>query len=165
MKVILILIIISSCSYVGFGMNKNQKRKMTFYQDLLLFCSGLKSDISFFNLKLQKIFQKAQMGYDKEFGSLCESAIKSINNGSSELICKEDILKISFLDENERQTLLNFFSILGKSDHINQSRQMEIYEKLFFDFFEKAKEEYKSKGTLCVKLGIYAGLFVAILFL
>ena len=146
-------------------MNNNQKRKVTFYQDLLLFCSGLKSDISFFNLKLQKIFQKAQMGYDKEFGFLCETAIKSINSGSTDLICAEDISKISFLDQNERQALLNFFSILGKSDQTNQNKQFEVYEKMFFDFFEKAKEEYKNKGTLCVKLGIYAGLFVAILFL
>ena len=165
MKIVFSLIVIFGCSYIGFGMSKTCKRKVVFYHDLLLFCSGLKSDISFFNLKLQKIFQKAQMGYQKDFGYLCEVALSSINNGNNVLLSQEELSRLKFLGQNEMQTLYNFFSILGKSDEKNQNKQTESYEKMFFDFFESAKEEYKNKGTLYGKLGIYSGLFVAILFL
>ena len=165
MKILFVLVIVFGCSYTGFGMSKNYKRKVSFYQDLLLFCSGLKSDISFFNLKLEKIFQKAQMGYEKEFAHLCEVALFSINSGSSCLVDEEQVSKLAFLSQSEVQAISNFFSILGKSDEKNQRRQTEVYEKMFFDFFENAKEEYKNKGALYGKLGIYTGLFVAILFL
>ena len=163
MKIIFALVVIFGCSYVGFGMSKTSKSKVVFYQDLMLFCSGLKNYICFFNLKLEKIFQTGQMGYAKDFGYLCEIALSSIDCGKSDLIDVDQISKIKFLSSDECQTIAKFFSILGKSDEKNQSKQMEIYEKIFFEYFENAKENFKSKGTLYGKLGVYTGLFVAIL--
>ena len=75
----------------------------------------------------------------------------------------EQVSKIKFLSHNECQTIANFFSVLGKSDEKNQSKQTEAYEKIFFECFENAKEDFKRKGTMYGKLGIYTGLFVAIL--
>ena len=96
---------------------------------------------------------------------MCETALSSISCGNSVLIDEKEIKKITFLSQNEVQAISNFFSVLGKSDEKNQRKQTETYEKMFFDFFENAKEEYKNKGTLFGKLGIYTGLFVSILFL
>ena len=75
----------------------------------------------------------------------------------------KDIDEIVFLSKKEKQTLYGFFEVLGKSDVSNQQMQICGYEKIFFDCFENAKQEQKTKGVLYGKLGIYTGLFVAIL--
>ena len=161
MKIVLILFVISGCSYAGFGVSKNFKSKVNFYHDMLLFCSGLKCDLSFLKLRLDNVFAKATGG--KEFVFLCEKATQSLKSAKSQLIQYKDLDEIVFLSKKEKQTLYGFFDVLGKSDVANQQMQIDGYEKIFFDCLENAKQEYKTKGALYGKLGIYAGLFVAIL--
>ena len=67
------------------------------------------------------------MGYQKEFGHLCEVALLSITNGQSLLIDQTELEKINFLKQDEVQALANFFAILGKSDGKNQSKQTVVY--------------------------------------
>lgn len=163
MKILLILSVISATSFMGFGVGKQYKNKVVFYRDLLLFCAYAKNEVSFFKSKLSVILKNARLNCDDNFNNLCKIANQSLQQGNYVLIEEKSLCFLKFLSFSERQTIANFFNFLGKSDENNQKNQIESYEKIFSDYFEKAKQDCASKAGLYGKLGVYAGLFLAIL--
>ena len=163
MKILLILSVISATSFIGFGVGKQYKNKVVFYRDLLLFCAYAKNEVSFFKSKLSVILEKARLNCDKNFNDLCKIANQSLQQGEFVLIEEKNLRFLKFLSFSEMKTVANFFNFLGKSDEENQKNQIEAYEKIFSDYYEKANQDCSSKAGLYGKLGIYAGLFLAIL--
>lgn len=163
MKIFLILSVISATSFVGFGISRQYKNKVVFYRDLLLFCAYVKNEVSFFKSKLSIILEKAMLNCDENFNDLCKIANQSLQQAKFMLIEEKNLYFLKFLSFSERKTIANFFNFLGKSDENNQKNQIESYEKIFSDYFEKAKQDCSLKAGLYGKLGIYAGLFLAIL--
>lgn len=163
MKILLILSVITASSCLGYSCGKQYKNKVVFYSDLLLFCACAKNEVSFFKSKLSVILKKAMFDCGKDLAYLCKIAQKSLQDGDFVLLQEKSLLNLRFLTLNERQTIANFFNFLGKSDEKNQKNQIDTYEKIFSDYFEKAKQDCATKGNLYGKLGVYAGLFLAIL--
>lgn len=163
MKILFILSVISLSSYVGFSMGGQYKKRVYFYNDLIVFCSGIKNELSFFKTRLSVILEKKDVIYSENFVCLCNVALKSLKSGNYLLLSENNLEFLKFLSYNEKQTVANFFNFLGKSDVKNQKNQIDLYEKIFSDNLEKAKYDYSQKGNLYKKLGVYAGLFLAIL--
>ncbi len=163
MKILLILSVISASSYVGYSFGRQYKNKVVFYRDLLVFCACLKNEVSFFKNKLSVILEKAMSNCNENFADLCKIAQQSLQEGKYLLVEEKNLSFLNFLTFNEKQTVANFFNLLGKSDGINQKNQIEALENIFLDYFEKAKQDCTSKEGLYKKLGVYAGLFLAIL--
>lgn len=163
MKILFILSVISLSSYVGFSMGGQYKKRVNFYNDLIVFCSGIKNELSFFKTRLSVILEKKDVIYNENFVCLCNVALKSLKSGNYLLLSENNLEFLKFLSYNEKQTVANFFNFLGKSDVKNQKNQIDLYEKIFSDNLEKAKYDYSQKGNLYKKLGVYAGLFLAIL--
>lgn len=163
MKILFVFSVITASSCLGFCCERQYKNKVVFYRDLLLFCACVKNEVSFFKSKLSVILKKVMVNCNKDLEYLCKIAQKSLKDGKFVLIEENCLLSLRFLTLNERQTISNFFNFLGKSDEKNQKNQIDSYEKIFLDYFEKSKQDCSTKGNLCGKLGVYAGLFLAIL--
>lgn len=163
MKVVLSLLILCGCTYIGFNAGKNFKRKVKLYEDLLLFCGGVKSKISYFQLKLRDVLQSGRENAGEDFCMICDAADKSIEQGALPILSVENMSELRYLSLTEKEVIANFFSILGASDYKNQTEQINGFEKIFYNAFETAKEDMKIKGGLYGKLGIFTGLFIAIL--
>jgi len=163
MKILLVLFVISATSFMGFTAGRQYKNKVIFFRDLLLFCVYVKNEVSFFKSKLSDILNKGKLNCNENFNDLCKIANQSLQQGRFVLLEEKNLHFLKFLSFSERQTITNFFNFLGKSDENNQKNQIDSYEKIFSDYSERAKQDYDSKAGLYGKLGVYAGLFLAIL--
>ena len=163
MKIVLCLVILCGSSYIGFSVNKSYRRRVRLYNDLLLFCGSVKSQISYFKLKLYDVIEKSKRNGGRDFTYICNTAQESLKNNDFPIIKLEDLSQLYFLGENECAVISEFFSVLGSSDCKNQTEQITGFEKIFGSFSETAKTDLKTKGSLYGKLGIFLGLFVAII--
>ena len=67
------------------------------------------------------------------------------------------------LTDDEKRTIFGFFKSLGKYDCENQIKEIEDYKKTFETSLVDAQAENKKYSSLYVKLGLMAGLIIAIL--
>jgi len=162
MKILFCIFAVFGCSYIGFGMSKNFKRKTRLYEDLVVFCGKIKSDIGYFGYTVSQILNNGMKNRGDDFCLICQKVLKRLSLPQS-LLTLDDIKELSFVSDEEKSLICDFFCLLGKTDAKEQSEQSQVFEKIFFEKLEASKEEYKTKGSLYGKLGIYAGLFVALL--
>lgn len=161
MKILLCVFIVCGSSYIGFAVGGKYKRKVRLYEDLLLFCGKAKSDICYFQSRLYDMLSPENKNYGEEFDRLCLYARNSVMDGKNPIADSRAVSKIcGFRDDG---VVAEFFSSLGGSDGKNQKTRIEGYESVFTARLAAARGEMKSKGGLCGKLGIFAGLFVVIL--
>ncbi len=67
------------------------------------------------------------------------------------------------LSKEERDDVYAFFKTLGRYDCENQIKEIENFKKTFETSLIDAQAENKKYGSLYVKLGLMAGLLIAIL--
>jgi len=163
MKILLCVVILCGSSYIGFGLTKGYRRRVRLYDDLLLFCGNVKSQISYFQLKLYDVIEKSKQNGGKDFLYICNTAQTSLKHNDFPIIKNKDLHQLFFLAENEAAVICEFFSVLGSSDCKNQTEQISGFEKIFDGLSASAKADSKTKGNLYGKLGVFLGLFVAIL--
>ena len=84
--------------------------------------------------------------------------------GNNVALSKEILFKgIAFLSEQEKESIFNFFSSLGRVDIFNQVEQIELFIKTNSEYCNESSKQCTKNCALYTKLGIMFGLLVAIL--
>lgn len=162
MKIVLCLIILCGSSYVGFTVGGAYKRKVRLYEDLLLFCGRVKSQVAYFQSRLVDILADTDSG-GAEFRRLCGETKDAVASGRSPLLDAAAVSEICGVSLSDGGTIAGFFEALGGSDGKNQQAVISGYENIFSARLTAARGELKTKGGLSGKLGVFVGLFVVIL--
>lgn len=163
MKIILILLLVVLCGFVGFGISLGYMQRKKFFYAYQIFLQGLKTDISFSAKKLFTIIEEAKKNYsNKDFIQLLDNYIQSINE-ENELTKQELFKNVKILTEQEKDDLYIFFKGLGKTDIFNQVDTIKNKIETTKITYEKVKKECEKYCPLYTKLGILAGLFLALL--
>lgn len=162
MKVVLLCLIITCCTYVGFGLASYYRRRVKFFGDCISFANKMVVEINFKKNKLMQILTdfKTQCGTDfKSCLKSFEAYLLSGSNMEENLFFKKNIC----LNSEEKNLIFCFFKSLGRYDVENQIKEVEGFKKSFETMLFDAQAENKKYGTLYVKLGLMAGLLIAII--
>lgn len=161
-KLLILIIIVILCGYIGYGISKYYLSRSKFFKSVELLFDKLKTEISFSQNKLVEILSSYQPP-SPEAKKLIKNFVDCLNYDKA--IEKENLFNgIKILHEEEKAFLEIFFKSLGKFDAFNQTSQLENQRLELSDFYKKAEEESKKFAPLYLKLGIIAGLVLALLF-
>lgn len=161
MRYFLIVLLFLCCCGVGYLMSLRYQRRKKFFDSLIIFADKLSLEINFSRERLKVLLdnfdannKKNLLGIDKKFSDYLDRQCE-LDNG---IFKKADCLK-----NDEKETILLFLKTLGRSDVENQTKEISNFVARFGEIKSKCDIEQKRYGSLCTKLGIIAGLFLAII--
>lgn len=163
MKYFILIVIVLMGGFIGYLFARKYKQRANFFSALILLCQKFDVEINYSRERLKNIFlsldekiKKNLFGIDKNFISYLDKEIE---------LDKNELFKnINFLKENEKDIIFPFFKSMGRSDIDSQSKEIKNYQNRFETLSLSADQENKKYGSLSIKLGIIAGLFLVVLF-
>ncbi len=162
MKWILIAIVFIACIIIGYVFSLKYKRRANFFKALILLSQKLDIGINFSRERLQNLFAGLDEGIKKDLNNLTENYISYLQENSD--LTSEKLFKgINLLKDNEKEIVLMFFKMLGRSDVESQSKEIKNFEIRFNEFSSKANEENKKYGGLSLKMGLIIGLMSTVI--
>lgn len=164
LKWILMIVIVGGCVYVGFGIAGYYKKRENLFSELGIFCGRLKNDIKFQSKPLQEILS--------DVIPTLKSPLKNILNNYLQMILSGEFTdfgnvnkKISsvYLKPSETEIIVQFLSVLGKSDCDNEDETISAFELRFNEFKTECAKDKKKNSSMYIKLSVLLGLFVCII--
>ncbi|MEG1710628.1 MAG: stage III sporulation protein AB [Clostridia bacterium] len=160
MKIILFIVIIASCGYVGIATSKQYTQKKLLYSDLIKVCSRFSVSVRYTKPIITDIIQGL-------IGSCSEPMKETFENFTNclrfpEMPAPKHYCALVSLSEEERKEIDDFLCGLGKSDTSGQTEHIALYAERFDMRYKEALQICKNKGTMCSKLGILAGIMLCI---
>lgn len=166
MQLVLSLILLSACSYLGYSLGKFYQIREQFLVDLISFCNTLKSEISFSKNGLVETIKQKQNAYRSSFAKVLKSYVKCLEEGNFiDLNILSHYIETVYLNDDELQELLRLFDGLGKSDVIHQIELLDQFIIVFSHYLKVAQEEKKKYAGLFSKLGFLTGIFLVVILL
>ncbi len=160
-KFFLGIAIVAFTSYCGRLLSKKYRQRKEFFKQLKEFNERFLSEISYYRRPLQEFV--SSRAYQGEFQLLLEDYF----SGISERAPKENIITddgaYSFLSKEEKGTVEDYFSMLGRGDSISQKGYFSSIKERLSALQEEAEKTAKRYGDLYVKLGFLCGLLILIL--
>lgn len=164
MKILLIIIFSSFCLFFGARFYFKYKRRKSFFDALIFLCHKFDVEINFSRERVVNIISSLEEKVKQNLCSLDKNFISCIENKES--LEKDKLLKnISFLSEDEGNSIFLFFKSLGRSDMENQLKEIKNFENKFSQFCLSSSQDFQKYGKLSIKLAIVACLMVVVLFI
>jgi len=154
MKIVLMVVLISSFSYLGFQIGGLYLAKEKFYSELIGFITHLISEISFLKTDL--------MGISTNFKSTNKHFNLFLNNLKNKILFEKDYENITILNEQENLEIKNFINSLGKNDALNECEIIKSFLENFKLKLNDSREGNKKYGIMYKKLGVLVGILVCI---
>ncbi len=151
--------IVAFASAFGRLLAKKYRQRKLFFKQLREFNERFLSEIAYERRPL-KAFLNAY-SYQGEFAQLLRGYYAALEEdapaGAS--VCEE----ISFLSEEEKRTVDDYFLMLGRGDSVAQRGYFSAAKERLVAMQTTAEVEEKRYGDLYVKLGFLCGLLILIL--
>lgn len=164
MKWILSVIIVGCCFYVGFGIADYYKKRENLFSELGIFCSKLKSDISFSSKPIQQILNEMIPTLKSPLKNILQQYRAMILGGQfTDFNNINNKISSAYLKQNEIEIIIQFLSQLGKSDCDNENATISAFERSFGEFKKECFLEKKKYSSMYIKLSLLIGLFVCII--
>ena len=161
MIILLVIMLVILFGALGFGFASYYIIRKKFFNSLNTLLIQIKSNINFNSKRVSEILSENQTS-NSNLSKMLENYKESLTNSDS--ISKEHLFRgINFLLEQEKESIFNFFSSLGKVDVFNQVEQIESFLKTNLEYYENASKQCAKNCVLYTKLGILLGLFVSLL--
>lgn len=161
-KYLILLAVVIIFGYVGYGLSAYYTNRSKFFKNLELLFEKIKTEIRFSQNKLIEILQSYPT-QNKDVKKVIKNFIKCLE---FDLEIKNENLfnDIKILAEEEKNILCIFFKSLGKFDAFNQTNQLDNQKTELARLHKLAEEEAKKYAPLYLKIGVIAGLVVALIF-
>ena len=163
MKYIILFVVVLLCGYIGYGLSSYYTSRTKFFKNLELLFEKLNLEINFSQSKLIQIMQNFST-QNKEVKKLINNFVNCLEY---DLEIKVELLfkDIKILNTEEKNIINIFFLSLGKLDVINQTKQLQGQKEQLNLLYKTAEQEEKKFAPLYLKMGIIAGLLLALLLL
>ena len=166
MQILLYLILVAGCSYIGYGIGNFYVKRYNFLMNLILFANHLKTEINFSHNTLENIVNKHIDNFSVEFKKVLKNYLIVLEE--SDYVTMSDLtnnLNNIYLEPSEQNEMLQFFSILGTSDASSQIKVIDKFINSFNLFLNEAKIQKEKYGILYKKLGVLVGILLVIIML
>ena len=159
-KLLLGLAVIGFTTFIGYLCTRKYRKRKAFFTQFSDFNSRFLNEISYFKRPVVEFITK--YSYNGEFDDLLQTYIKNINA----LILLEKRLQsddFSFLNKDEKQLLIDYFSTLGKGNSATQTAYYNGIKEPINNIKLQTEKDNKRYGDLFIKLGFLCGLLILIL--
>ena len=164
MKILLMILLACIAILIGYIFSKKYKTRSNFFQSLVMLCQKFDVEINFSRERLKNMFDSLEEKHKNNLYGIDKNFLSYLDKESS--LDKESLFKnINFLKNDEKDVIFMFFKSLGRSDVDSQSKEIKNYQTRFEGFSTSANNDNKKYGSLSIKLGIIAGLFLIVLFI
>lgn len=162
-KLLGVLCVFLPIASIGFLWSLNIKRKILFYEEMLLLNKNIEIEICYKSNDIFNIAEEASS--DKRYENLffLKSFKNLKNNYSYENI--KNFFKLYKFENSQIKDLTDYFNKIGKSDIENQIKHLKMYEKIFENKKNSLIKKYTEKSKVYKSLSLFFGLGIAILIL
>jgi stage III sporulation protein AB len=156
---IIIVILSSAC---GFLLAKKHRKRKAFFTQLYQFNERFLNEIAYYRRPITEFV--SQFTYKGEFALLLENYFESVKNGDDVLLLDlQNDSNFSFLIEEEKNEITDYFYTLGKGDSVSQKNYFSSQKERLSKRQTEADTVAKKYVDLYVKLGFLFGLFLLII--
>ncbi len=162
MKYVFIILLFLGCCGVGYFFSLKYSRRKKFFNSLIALADKLSLEINFSRERLKVLLQNFDATAKKDLLGIDETFIAYLDK-TQELSGDAIFKKADCLKQDEKDAVLLFLKTLGRSDVENQTKEIQTFISRFTEFKKQSDEQQKKYGSLSIKLGVVAGLFLAII--
>ena len=153
--------IIVFSTFCGYLLSKRYRRKKLFFQELKAFNERFLSEISYFRRPIREFV--ASFSYQGEFRIFLESFFSMMGKDAINVWNILNLSNFSFLTEEEKGMVSDYFLMLGKGDSLSQKGYFSSMKEPLSKCYIESEKDCKRYGDLYVKIGFLCGLLILIL--
>lgn len=131
--------------------SKQKQEIYLFYYELYLVCSGFYGEMLYSKKPISEFFSK------KNKNTILQGVIEDYLQNNL-----ENSKYLEYLDIENREKVITFFNLLGKSNSESQKNDILVYKNEFLKIYSEKCIEYKKFYSLYVKVAFSLGLIVMI---
>lgn len=164
MKILLLVFAVIATTYIGYSFSRKYKQRADFFGAVVMLCQKFNLEINYSRERVKNILKNLDDKHKKKLYGVDKNYILYLEQQeelTKDLLCKN----FKYLKEDERDLLLMFFKSLGRSDVESQSKEINNFQERFDNLTKTAVADNKKYGSLSLKLGFIAGLFIVVLFI
>ena len=130
MKYIFIVLLFGVCVVVGYVMSLKYAKRKKFFTSLITVADKLCMEINFSRERLRVLFANLDENLKKHLLGVDEQFVRFLDR-ECELVESEIFKKADCLKADEKEAILMFFKMLGRSDVENQTKEISSYVSRF----------------------------------
>ncbi len=160
LKFLLGLAIVAFTSFCGRFLAKKYRQRRDFFKQWREFNERFLSEISYYRRPIKEFI--AAFSYEGDFRALLNDYCLWVASSlPPQSIFKEE--EYLFLKAEEKQIVIDYFSMLGKGDSTSQKGYFSSVKDTLLGYQKRTEDEAKRYGDLYVKIGFLCGLLLLIL--
>ncbi len=162
-KFFLGLAIIAFTTYCGYLLSNKYRIRKEFFVEYFDFNERFLSEINYLKRPLFQFILSIEK--EREFGELLSIYLSSISQGGNLEETNLSSSQFSFLTKDEKNEILQYFSMLGKGDSHSQKSYFSTMKDSLKKRRDMAENTAKKYVDLYIKIGFLCGLLILILIL
>lgn len=155
------LVMIAFTSFCGYLLARKYRQRKLFFRQLYEFNERFLTEIAYYRRPLREFVSK--YSYRGEFGDLLENFFKSLEGEYVQENTLMDKAHFSFLKEEERRVIEDYFLMLGRGDSASQRGYFSSMKEQLSAVCVEADNTCKKYADLYIKIGFLCGLLILIL--
>ena len=161
LKILFGLAIVAISTIFGYFLSKKYRQRRRFLGQLRAFNEQFINEITYYRRPI-KNFLSAHV-FEGEFQALLQSYVISLGEYTESDGKALDLSAYTFLYENEKLDISDYFMMLGKGDADSQKRYFLSMGERLIKYETEAIAQGKKYENLYTELGFLCGLFILIL--
>ena len=153
--------IVAFTTLCGYILSKKYRQRKQFFRQLFEFNERFLNEIAYYRRPIRDFI--AMYSYHGEFHDFLQAYVMHLEKTGSTRVALLDTAEYSFLKEDEKNLITDYFFMLGKGDSGSQKGYFSSVKELLGKWQINAMETAKKYEDLYIKLGFLCGLFILIL--
>lgn len=155
------IVMIAFTSFCGYLLARKYRQRKLFFRQLYEFNERFLTEIAYYRRPIQEF--AAKYTYRGEFAELLERFFEGLNEEVVQENTFLDKAHFSFLKEEERRAVEDYFLMLGRGDSVSQRGYFSSVKEELYSESVVAEKACKKYADLYIKIGFLCGLLLLIL--
>ena len=160
-KFFLGIAIVAFTSFCGYLLANKYRQRKLFFKQFNEFNERFLNEIAYYRRPIKDFL--ASYSYQGEFSDLLSSLFSAIKNRAPIESIFSELSRYSFLKEEEKRTVEDYFLMLGKGDSASQRGYFSSLKDRLSVLQKDTEQTAKRYSDLYVKIGFLCGLLILIL--
>ena len=161
LKILFGVAIVAVSTAGGYILSSKYRQRRRFLSQFREFNDQFINEISYYRRPIKEFLQNHS--YDGEFQVLLQSYLAMLNQTTFHEAQILDLAAYTFLHENEKTDVLDYFRMLGRGDSSSQRCYFLSIRDRLLKYEADAVSQGKRFENLYIELGFLCGLFILIL--
>jgi stage III sporulation protein AB len=161
LKIIFGLAIVVISTLLGYVLSKKYRQRRRFLGQFREFNEQFINEITYYRRPIKAFLDRQR--FDGEFQVLLQSYDALLDQYTEKEGKVLDLSPYTFLSENEKADVYDYFMTLGKGDSESQKRYFLSMQERLTNYEAKAISQGKKYENLYIELGFLCGLFILVL--